>query len=324
MRRIIIKEGPLVFLRNVLYMEIIASFFFFAISFVTNYAVIYETLGFKDIIRFDVFEIIVFSIFQLIYISLLFLNWYFSHYEIYEKEIIRKTGLWFRRKKSVGLSDVASVEIYQSPLGRMMSHATIIMEHNNGRLTKIKNVSNFDEYVHIIKQMVRNTSGRIPTRDPKVLIREGEGFFTEFKETMRYDVRKGEISKELEKVIAKTIVGFLNASGGTLIIGVDDAGKIIGLENDYKTLPKKNRDGFENHMSMIVKTMIGLAFAKYVTVAFEEIDGKEICIVTVNEGHKPAYLQNGDNKEDFYVRVGNSTQPHSMSEASEYIKGKWR
>ena len=252
-----------------------------------------------------------------------FLNWYFSHYEIYDKEIIRKSGLWFRRKKSVNLFDVASVEIYQSPLGRITNHATIVMEHNNGRNTKIKNVSNFDEYVHIIKQMVRNTSGRVPTRDPKVLIKEGEGFFTEFKETMRYDGRKGEISKELEKVIVKTIVGFLNANGGTLIIGVNDNGNIIGLENDYKTLPKKDKDGFENHVSMLVKTMIGLAFTKYVTVSFEEVENKEICLVTVNEGHKPAYLKNGDNKEDFYVRVGNSTQPYSMSEASEYIKSKW-
>lgn len=323
MRKIIIKEGPLVFLRNVLYMEIVASLFFFLISFITDYSIIYNSISFLNFIRFDIFEIIVFSIFQLFYISTLFLNWYFSHYEIYEKEIIRKTGLLFKRRKSVSLFDVASVEIYQSPIGRMTSHANIIIEHNNGRQTKIKNVSNFDEYAHIIKQMVRNTSGRVPTRDPKVLIKEGEGLFTEFKETLRYDSRKGEISKELEKVIMKTVVGFLNASGGTLIIGVNDDGKIVGLENDYKTLPKKNRDGFENHISMLVKTMIGIAFTKYVNIYFESIDENDICLVIVSEGHKPAYLLNGDKKEDFYVRIGNSTQPFSMSEASEYIKTKW-
>ncbi len=323
MRRIIIKEGPLVFLRNVLYMEIIASLFFFAISFATDYSHVYGDLGLADYIRFDIFEILIFSIFQLFYISALFLNWYFSHYEIYEKEIIRKTGLLFKKRKSVNLSDVAAVEIHQSPLGRIMNHANIILEHNNGRFTKIKNVSNFDEYVHIIKQMVRSTSGRIPTRDPKVLIKEGEGLFTEFKETLRYDARKGEISKDVEKMVVKTIVGFLNANGGTLIIGVSDSGKVMGLESDYKTLPKKDKDGFENHVSMLVKTMIGLAFAKYVGVSFEEIENQEICLVTVNEGHKPAYLKNGDNKEDFYVRVGNSTQPYSMSEATEYIKSKW-
>lgn len=323
MRTIIVKEGPIVFLRNVLFMEIIAILFFFAISFITNYELIYKGLGLMDYIRFDLFEIIISSLFQLIYISILFLNWYFSRFEIQEREIIRKTGLFFRRRKSVSIFDVASVEIYQSPLSRIMNHATIIIEHNNGRTTKIKNISNFEEYVHIIKQMVHSTSGRIIADDPMTLIEKGEGLFVEFKETMRYDVRKGEISKELEKVIAKTIVGFLNANGGTLLIGVNDDRKIIGLENDYKTLPKKNRDGFENHISMIIKTMIGLPFAKYIGVNFHTIDNKDICQITVREAHKPAYLSNGDKKEDFFVRVGNSTQPFSMSEASEYIKNKW-
>lgn len=323
MRVVIIKEGPLVFLRNVFVMEIIASLFFFAISFLGNYELLFQNLGIASYFRYDIFEIIIFSLFQLGYISLLFLDWYFAHYEISEKEIIKKSGLFFRRKKSVNLYDVASVEIHQSPLGRMMRHANIILEHNNVRVTKIKNVSNFDEYVHIIKQMVHSSSGRVLTRDPKVLIEEGESFFLEFKETLRYDVRKGEVSKEMEKVVIKTIVGFLNADGGTLIIGVNDDGKVMGLENDYKTLPKKNRDGFENHMSMLIKTMIGLAFTKYVNMKFERIEDKEVCLVTVNEAHKPAYLSNGDKKEDFYVRVGNSTQPYSMSEASEYIKTKW-
>jgi predicted HTH transcriptional regulator len=219
--------------------------------------------------------------------------------------------------------EVASVEIYQSPLGRIIHHATIIIEHNNGRITKMKNLSGFEEYVHILKQMVRGVSGRTLTSDPSTLISEGEGFFLEFKETLRYDTRKGEVSKEIEKVVMKAVVGFLNADGGTLIIGVNDDGKVTGLESDYKTLPKKSRDGFENHLTMLVKTMIGLSFTKYVGVKFENIEGKDICILTVREGHKPAYLINGDKKEDFYVRVGNSTQPYSMSETSEYIKTHW-
>jgi membrane protein YdbS with pleckstrin-like domain len=324
MRRVIIKEGPIVFLRDILFMEILASLIFFGASFLANYEMLYRSFSLSQYLRYDIFTILIFSLFQLTYISILFLNWYFSHYEIMEKEIIKKSGLLFRRRKSVSMYEVASVEIYQSPLGRMMHYATIILEHNNGRITKIKNISNFDEYVHIIKQMVQGASGRILTRDPKILIEEGEGFFLEFKETLRYDIRKGEVSKEMEKVVMKTIVGFLNADGGTLIIGVNDDGKVTGLENDYKTLPKRNRDGFENHVTMLVKTMIGLSFAKYVGVKFENIESKDICIVTVREGHKPAYLINGDKKEDFYVRVGNSTQPYSMSETSEYIKTHWR
>lgn len=324
MRKIIIKEGPLVFLRNVLSMEVIAALFFFGLSFAGNYGIIYESWGLSDYIRFDLFEILVFSVFQLVYISLLFLDWYFTHYEIDEKEIIRKSGLIFRRRKSVGLNDVSSIEIYQSPISRLMSHATIILEHNNGRITKIKNVSNFEENVYIMKSMVQESSGRILSHDPRILLQKGEGFYVEFKETLRYDVRKGEASREIEKMTLKTIVAFLNSEGGTLLIGANDNAEVVGLQNDYKTLTKKNRDGFENHLTMLTKTLIGLPFTKYIKISFEEIDGKDVCIVSVKESHKPAYLQNGDKKEDFYVRVGNSTQPFSMSETEEYIKTHWR
>lgn len=323
MRKIIIKEGPIVFLRDVLVMELFASIIFFSASFLENYEVLYRSVSFLNSVRYDIFLILVFSLFQLTYITILFLNWYFSHFEITENEIVRKSGLVFRRRKSVSMSEVASVEIYQSPLSRMINHGTIIIEHNNGRVTKLKNIPGFDEYVHIIKQMVHSASGRVLSGDPKVLIEEGEGLFLEFKETLRYDTRKNEVSKEMEKMVMKTIVGFLNADGGTLIIGVNDDGKVIGLENDFKALPKKNKDAFENHFSMLVKTMIGLSFAKYVSTKFEKIDDKDICVVTVKEGHKPAYLVSGDKKEDFYVRVGNSTQPFSMSETSEYIKTHW-
>jgi membrane protein YdbS with pleckstrin-like domain len=323
MRRIIIKEGPLVFLRDVVVMEIFATLIFFGATFLANYEMLYESSFLAHLIRYEIFLIIIFSLFQLTYISVLFLHWYFSHFEITEKEIVRKSGLLFRHRKAVSLSDVATVELYQSPWGRWMHHGTIILEHNNHRITKIRNVSNYDEYIYVIKQMVYTASGRVLSRDPHELIQEGESRFLEFKETLRYDTRKGEVSKEMEKSVIKTIVGFLNADGGTLLIGVNDMGQVIGLENDYKTLPKKSRDGFENHLSLLIRTMIGLNFSKYINIKFERIDSKDICMVVVREGHKPAYLINGDKKEDFFVRVGNSTQPYTMSEASEYIKTHW-
>ena len=58
--------------------------------------------------------------------------------------------------------------------------------------------------------------------------------------------------------------------------------------------------------------------------ASEYFNGNEACIVAVDPSHKPAYIQNGDGKEEFFVRMGNSTQPFSMSEAEEYIKTRWK
>ena len=324
MRRTIVKEGPLVFIRNVLIMEFLAAVFLYFVSSLKNYAAIFHNFGFDRFVGYDTFLELAFSAFQLVYILLLFLDWYFSYYEIRDKEIIRKSGLLFRRRKQVNLSNVATVEIYQSPISRMMSHATIILEHSDDRVTKIKNVGNYDEYIHLIKQSIHEASGKAPAYDIGSLISRGENAFVEFKETLRYDVRKGEASKEIERMVLKTIVGFLNADGGNLLIGVNDDCKVTGVEVDYKALPKKNRDGFENHLNMLVKTWIGLTFAKYVSVRFETIEGKDICVISVHESHKPAYLRNGDKNEEFFVRVGNTTQPFSMSETEEYIRTHWR
>jgi len=305
-------------------MELVAVLFGFILSFVNNYELSYQLLGLEKYLHYQTFLMLAISLIQFMYLFLLFLDWYFSHYEITESEITKKSGLLFRHRKSVGLSQVVSVEMYQSPLSRLMHHATIILEHGNNRITKIKNVPNADEYVHLIKQMVQSSSGRLLSRDIPALLVQGEGIFLEFKETFRYDGHKGEVSKELERMVLKTIAAFMNADGGTLLIGVNDNAEIVGLENDYKSLPKKNRDGFENHLNMLIKTAIGLPFTKYIDVKFEKINGKDICVISVKKSHKPAYLHNSDKKEEFFVRVGNSTQSFSMSETEEYINTHWQ
>ncbi|MES2215904.1 MAG: RNA-binding domain-containing protein [Patescibacteria group bacterium] len=340
-RPLIIKEGPFVFLRNVLVMEVVAFFVFYLVSLLGHYEKIYQTFSIAHIVSFQIFLVLTLSVFQLIYLTLLFLDWYFTHFEIHEKEIIKKTGLLFRHRKTVSLADIVSVEIYQSPLSRPIFHATIILEHQSGRVTKLRNVPQFNEHVHYIKQLLPFNRNRTSEEGIFTMIERGEDQFFELKETLRHDARNGSSSKDLEKAVIKTLVGFMNAEGGTLLIGVSDDGEIKGLERDYKTLPRKDRDGFENHFSMLIKNMIGLPFAKYVRTTFEtiaaaesrvtvksgeltDLSPKEVCIVTVRESHKPAYLHNGGGHEEFYVRVGNTTQPFSMSEAEEYIKTHWK
>ncbi len=325
MKRIIIKEGPVVFLRNVLVMEIVACIFFVAISYVANYEDFFRNMGLLKILSYNNFLMIVFSLFQLIYVLSLFFDWYFKYFEIREKEIVRRSGFIFRRQKSVSLLHVVAVEITQSPLDRITRHATLILEHDNGRVTKIRNVSEFAEHASVIKQTIENSSKKpMHNRSLQLFLKEGEGMFLEFKQTMRYDVRKKTVSKDVEHSIAKAIAGFMNADGGTLIIGVDDDGKVTGLKDDYETLAKKNRDGLENHLNMLVKTMIGIKFVNYIRVRFDYFNDNEACLIHVEPSHKPAYIQNSGGKEEFYVRMGNSTQPFSMSEAEEYIKTRWK
>ena len=77
-----------------------------------------------------------------------------------------------------------------------------------------------------------------------MLLRKGESGTFGFKSTLHWDLRQQRVNRDLEQVVVKTIAGFLNSTGGTLLVGVDDAGNPVGLQSDYVTLRKKDRDGF--------------------------------------------------------------------------------
>ena len=94
------------------------------------------------------------------------------------------------------------------------------------------------------------------TNQIKEIIKQGEGAHLEFKSTLRYDLKKKKINKLLEKVVLKSIAAFNNSDGGLLLIGVDDAGKILGLKADYRTLKKPDKDGFELHLRSLIYTSL--------------------------------------------------------------------
>ena len=142
------------------------------------------------------------------------------------------------------------------------------------------------------------------------------------KSTLRFDIREGCKNDKLEFVFAKTISAFLNAEGGTLIIGVDDDGNVLGLERDMLTLPKQDIDGFELHARQLVKKYLGDTFEKYVKFRFPKVDDKHICLVQIAKSSKPVFIMK-DGNEHFFVRIGNSSLPKSRQEQSEYEKLHW-
>ena len=60
----------------------------------------------------------------------------------------------------------------------------------------------------------------------------------------------------IEHSITKNVNAFLNSGGGTLLVGVDDDGIVLGLENDYKTF-KNGKDGFLLHFDDIINNTLG-------------------------------------------------------------------
>lgn len=156
------------------------------------------------------------------------------------------------------------------------------------------------------------------------LIQEGENARLEFQSSARWDMQADRMNRDLEKVIVKTVASFLNSeSGGVLLIGVDDNGTVVGLEHDYKTLTNQGRDGFETFLTDILLNSYGNNIGPLIQIDFHEIDGEDVCRITVKASPNPVYVREGGGTE-LYIRTGNSTRRLSTQEAVEYSKLRWK
>ena len=105
-------------------------------------------------------------------------------------------------------------------------------------------------------------------------IARGESATLEFKSTFRWDLRENRVNRSLEAVVLKTLAGYMNAQGGTLLIGVADDGSIVGLEHDYSALKKPDRDGFEQVLMTSVASKLGADACQCVQAVFHSVDGQ--------------------------------------------------
>jgi DNA-binding response OmpR family regulator len=172
---------------------------------------------------------------------------------------------------------------------------------------------------------LRERVKEVLTTDAEILslISIGESNELEFESSTFWDYRASNINKDLEKVIVKTVAAFLNSErGGSLLIGVDDSGQIVGLQQDYVSLVKKNRDGYESFIVDVLLNVIGKDSMLLIQITFHQIQDKDICRVVVKPSPRPVFVSE-DKVEHLYIRTGNSNRVLSTREAIEYCKSRW-
>jgi hypothetical protein len=167
----------------------------------------------------------------------------------------------------------------------------------NNIISQIQN----EEYIEIKKEIEKEVE-----EDLNVITNLGkEGTYREFKTSFIYYANSN--SQDIEKqsfVIMKTIAGFLNARGGSLFIGVNDYGDIIGLENDYKYYNQSaNDDKYEREIRSSIVKYFNKDVNSQIEFKFHKSNNLEYCEIIIPEYEKPVPLQN-----NFYQRQGNETR----------------
>ena len=111
-----------------------------------------------------------------------------------------------------------------------------------------------------------------------------------------------ELKKEYVKDILKTVIAFANTSGGKIYIGIDDDGKVLGvqrLDTDILKLSNSIRDSIKPDITLFASILV------------EKIDSKDVIVVDVQKGaSSPYYLTDkGIRPSGVYVRQGASSVP---------------
>jgi len=134
----------------------------------------------------------------------------------------------------------------------------------------------------------------IKMNELRELISGGENERLEFKESLR-----------LKEEISQAVSAFSNANGGSILVGVSDDGKVIGVDIGRNTLEE-----LANYIKRNTDPAI------FPSVKVFDVKGKKIIVIGVRESaEKPVFF-----RSHAYKRVGKTNQQVSSSEMRKLAK----
>lgn len=169
--------------------------------------------------------------------------------------------------------------------------------------------------------------------EPRVLKSYGsENQFVEFKSSIVYPARKSQTEKveaapeRQQQVLLRTIAGFMNASGGTLFIGVNDSTHCeAGLFEDFEYYKRhkgiigsnhyeiRTPDNVCNFLTNLVRHTWGTIVTESVQIEPDDEATRDVIVVKVQPRVTPVELDGV-----IYVRRSGSTMKLADSEREEY------
>lgn len=151
-----------------------------------------------------------------------------------------------------------------------------------------------DEFEFYLQYSNSVTISKLTPNDLKNLIETGESSFLEFKHSIASPEK-----------IAKEIAAFANTKGGTILVGVEDNGEMIGVEGYHEEEFWLNQAAEEECIPKVP-----------IKIELVNMGERDILIVKVPEAEeKPVYVK-GKKYRQVYVRV----QDESVVASDEYVE----
>lgn len=122
-----------------------------------------------------------------------------------------------------------------------------------------------------------------------------------------------ELKEILTSELKKEVVAFANTCDGTIYIGINDNGEIIGVENSDDVMERAGAS---------IRNSIKPDLSMYIMLNVEQIENKNIVVIKVQRGaSRPYYIaEKGLKPSGVYIRQGNSSVPASEEYIRQMIK----
>jgi len=235
--------------------------------------------------------------------SLLNYHWYDSvrpltkevYYEIVDFCLEENWGLY--------LDEIPSVDAAARPLNELLlEEESEILEFKSSMLHPHKP----SEKINNIERELSKASG--PKKDE--LLR-------------KLEEAKIEQPRLITEEIIIGVASFMNSHGGTLLVGIDENKKIIGIEYDYEYHSIKNWDGWLLYLKDKLKHYIKVEDVRKVKINHHKIDGKTIARIDVPISYRYVFVKI-QNNENFYIRYFNSENLLKGEPMVNYIIDRWK
>jgi type I restriction enzyme R subunit len=156
-------------------------------------------------------------------------------------------------------------------------------------------------------------------RPTEALLSDDETRTVEYKQTARWNVKEKKKDKAIEQVVVKTVAGFLNGRGGTLLIGVTDDRRPVGLEDDYVLVRPSNADGYVGWLDTMLENAVGHAGAHRVEIRIDVVNGQDVCRIDVPASSRPIWAKTSETEPVLYERRNNSTRAVPADELAAFL-----
>ena len=122
-----------------------------------------------------------------------------------------------------------------------------------------------------------------------------------------------ELKEILTSELKKEVVAFANTCDGTIYIGINDRGEIVGVENSDDVMERAGAS---------IRNSIKPDISMYVTLNLKKIENKNIIVIKVQRGaSRPYYIaEKGLKPSGVYIRQGTSSVPASEDYIRQMIK----